>query len=63
MEDQSEPKQTGIDFVALAEGLEELREAMSAMVSGLVQDGFTDREARAIIAGVLGYKDKASGDE
>ncbi len=43
----------GIDFAALAAGIEQMREGLAAAVAGLIADGFTDREARMIIAGVM----------
>lgn len=44
--------QPAVDFLALAKANDELREVLAASVAGLVADGFTDREARAIIAGM-----------
>lgn len=42
----------GYDFNQLAAGVDELREALQAMVAGLVADGFTDEQARDIISGL-----------
>lgn len=43
---------SSIDFDLLAQGVEDLRESLRAMVAGLVADGFTDREAREILVGI-----------
>lgn len=53
----------GIDYSALAEGSEQLREGMAALVAGLVVDGFDDKQARAIVAGAVGYWDKEDTNE
>lgn len=45
-----------IDYEQLAQGIEEAREAIRALVAGLREDGFTDREARAIAAGIFANK-------
>lgn len=42
------------DYALLAAQVEGMREILSALVAGLVKDGFTDREARQIIAGSFG---------
>jgi len=44
---------SGFDYAALATGVDQLREALRAMVAGIVADGFTDREARVIVAGMF----------
>lgn len=49
------------DFLRLADGVDHMREVLRVMVAGLVSDGFTDREARAIIASV--FKAKLDGEE
>jgi hypothetical protein len=41
------------DFALLADTSDQLREAVQALVAGLIRDGFTDREARAIVAGLF----------
>lgn len=46
----------------LANSVDDVREMMRAIVAGLVADGFTDREARAIVAGVLGFKETRDDD-
>ncbi len=56
-----EKKPRGLDYGLLANGVEQLREALNAAVAGLVADGFTDREARMIIAGLMASQ--ASQDE
>lgn len=42
----------GIDWEMFAVALAELRESFRAQVAGLIEDGFTDREARQIIVGL-----------
>jgi hypothetical protein len=44
--------ESNVDFEALAAGVEQMREAVRAMVAGLVADGFTDEQARDIVAGI-----------
>jgi uncharacterized membrane protein YebE (DUF533 family) len=53
------------NYQALAEGIDEMREMVRAMIAGLVADGFSDEQARAIVAGffaVMGGK-KQEGDD
>lgn len=45
----------GVDYEELAIAMDNLREVLRGMVAGLVNDGFTDREARAIVTQVMGY--------
>lgn len=40
-----------MDFNELAKGIDDLREGLRAVIAGLIEDGFTDREARRIVAG------------
>lgn len=40
-----------IDYTELAKTVDAFREAVNALVAGLVSDGFTDREARGLVAG------------
>lgn len=54
----------GLDYDTLAEAVDQMREAMRAAVAGLVADGFTKREAHALVAGVFagnikGYEEEA----
>lgn len=51
-----------IDFKMVAEGIDELREMLRAMVAALIEDGFTDREAHAITARVMGYRDTTDSE-
>lgn len=56
---------SSIDYEALATGIGEMREAVGAMVAGLMADGFTDEQARDITAGLwrsIGRKDKDEDD-
>jgi len=45
-----------INFEELAASVEELREIFRAMVAGLVADGFTDEQARALVTEVVTRK-------
>jgi len=42
-----------IDYEELAANVEQMREVLRAMVAGLTADGFTDEQARAIVASVI----------
>jgi hypothetical protein len=55
----------GTDYNELANAVEEFREVINALVAGLITDGFTDREARALVAGFWAsrIKDNKIGDE
>lgn len=44
---------SNINFNELAQSVEELREVIRAMVAGLTTDGFTDEQARGIVAGIF----------
>lgn len=48
--------QSQSEYIKLAEAVDEVRETVRALVAALVQDGFTDREARTIAAGVFASK-------
>lgn len=47
------PRQ-GVDYAQLAADVDTFREVVSAIVAGLISDGFTDRQARALVTGVIG---------
>lgn len=49
------------DLLEFAKALTEFREMFNAMAAGLVEDGFTDREERAIIAGVFSNNQDKKG--
>jgi predicted DNA binding protein len=54
----------GVDYAALAAGVEQMREVVNAAVAGLREDGFTDREARALTVALLtngNYPEKEDG--
>lgn len=42
----------GIDYEELAANVEAMREIYRAMVAGLVADGFTDEQARALVVSI-----------
>lgn len=52
-----------IDFDELAASIETMREAFRAMVAGLVADGFTDEQARAIVVAIMTNKVEEGSDE
>ena len=43
-------------YVELAEGLDIMREALNAMVAGLMADGFSEEQARDITTAILTRK-------
>lgn len=51
---------TGFDYEALARSVEQTREVLASLVAGLVVDGFTDEQARSIIAGMFATMAKGS---
>lgn len=52
-----------IDFNEIAEVVDQLRETCRAVVAGLMDDGFTEREARAICAGVFAMRSDERSEE
>lgn len=52
-DEQPEETTEGIDYEALATGLDQYRECLRAMVAGLMADGFTDRQARALVTRLM----------
>lgn len=40
-------------YEALAEGIDDMRETMGAMVKGLVADGFNEEQARWAVVGIM----------
>lgn len=51
-----------IDYEKLAESIEETREALRAMVAGLVDDGFTDEQARQIVVAIMIHEPEESDE-
>jgi len=47
---------TGINFEELAASIETMREIFSAMVAGLMDDGFTEEQARALVVEITTRK-------
>lgn len=45
-------EKTGVDYAAMAEGLDELREALRSMKAGIMAEGFSEEQACDIIAGI-----------
>jgi uncharacterized membrane protein YebE (DUF533 family) len=46
----------GIDFEELAGSIENMREIFRAMVAGLMADGFTEEQARALVVEITTRK-------
>jgi hypothetical protein len=53
----------GIDFEALAESIDSMREIFRAMVAGLMEDGFTEEQARALVVEITTRKDSEDDDD
>jgi hypothetical protein len=45
--------ENGVDYETLAQGIDQMKEVVTALVESLRTDGFTDREARVIVAGLF----------
>lgn len=45
-----------IDFKLLADSMDEIREALNAMVAAMVSDGFTEEQAREIVTSLMTSK-------
>lgn len=54
---------SNFDVVALATAVEEIRESIRAVVAGLMDDGFSEEQARAITTGIMARMGKGSSDE
>lgn len=52
-----------IDFEELAAAVENMREGFRAMVAGLVADGFTDEQARALVVAIMTNKRDEDEDD
>jgi hypothetical protein len=53
----------GIDFEELAASIENMREIFRAMVAGLMDDGFTEEQARALVVEITTRKVDDDDDE
>lgn len=51
------------DFKELADNIAEMREILRAMVAGLIADGFTDEQARAIVTSMVSQKPTEDSDD
>lgn len=51
----------GVDWAAAAAAIDHMRELARAAVAGLVADGFTDEQARAMVSGV--FTSRKDGDQ
>lgn len=64
--DEKEIAEAGADYTHLVSAVDSLREIVKATVAMLVDEGFTDREAREITAGMwrsFGRPDSETEDE
>jgi len=52
-----------VDYTKLAEGLDELREVVRSMVAGMMAEGFTEEQARGIVAGFFVLAAKAKDED
>lgn len=52
---------TGIDFEELAESIDSMREIFRAMVAGLMEDGFTEEQARALVVEITTRREDSDG--
>lgn len=57
-----EPK-SGVDYRQMAEGTDEMREMLRILIAAVKAEGFDDRQARAIVAGIMGVKPEQTGEE
>lgn len=46
-------KSKGLDYTELAKNIDTMREILGAAVAGLMDDGFTEGQARTITAGMF----------
>lgn len=56
-------RNSDFDTVALATAVDEIRETLRAVVAGLMNDGFSEEQARAIATGIMARMGKGSSDE
>lgn len=53
----------GLDYETLAQAIDATRETVRALVVGLMADGFSDSEARDIVAGLFRNLRRTDEDE
>lgn len=56
-------KNKGVDYALLAEGMDDLRNLVRVMVAGFVNEGFTEEQARVMVAGFFAAMVKASAED
>ncbi len=49
-------RRMGIDYEELAGSIDQMREIFRAMVAGLMEDGFTEEQARALVVEITTRK-------
>lgn len=54
---------SGMDFAALADSIDELKEILRSMINSLITDGFTEAQARIIVTGILGRVPNQNNEE
>lgn len=52
-----------LDYEALASGMDQLRETLKIMVAGLVEDGFSEDQARMIVTGLFAPANEDSEED
>jgi hypothetical protein len=52
-----------LDYSALAQSVEQMKEVVMALTAGMEANGFTPREARALVAGLISMHNKEKGEE
>lgn len=58
-----EPVKVGLDYEALAQGVEAFRELIRANVAAMEADGFTPREARRLVVALFAGRDDTDDTE
>lgn len=56
-------KNAGFDVTALAEAVDQIRETIRAVVAGLMSDGFSEEQARAITTGIMARMGQRSDEQ
>lgn len=52
-----------MDFSELAKAIDEMRETLRAIIAALVEDGFTDAQARELVVAMFTNRVNGAGDD
>lgn len=52
-----------LDYAEVAASTDEMREMLRALVAAVKAEGFDDKQARAIVAGIMGIKPEQTGED